>query len=407
MSINENRRILFLSALDFKEKSIQVIRKTPEYYAVKGWTVDYIVARDNVIGGNYSYEREINPEGVNVNRFYWPLLKYRSLNNRYIKLIFSKLASFMVIFLLAFKGYKKIRENDYDVIYGYELQGVLATFLLKPFLKKQKVVTRFQGTFINEMLEKKQKMRLLFNFDLIFALKIKSDLTIMTDDGTQGDIALKKIRGSNHLGKIKFWPNGVNVIEHNMWPDLSKDKLKIVSISRLVGWKRVDRCIKVIQQMVANGFTNFEYEIIGGGELKGDLEKMVESLSLTDYIKFSGALTHNEALDKLKDSQVFFSMYESSNVGNPLLEAIRANKIIVTLDNGDTGNWIKHKFNGLIYKPDSNYFYQAAKDLEELVLSDSKVNSILTNLSVTESEKLWVWDQRLSAELKAVNELIN
>jgi glycosyltransferase involved in cell wall biosynthesis len=192
-----------------------------------------------------------------------------------------------------------------------------------------------------------------------------------------------------------------------MWPDLSKDKLKIVSISRLVGWKRVDRCIKVIQQMVANGFTNFEYEIIGGGELKGDLEKMVESLSLTDYIKFSGALTHNEALDKLKDSQVFFSMYESSNVGNPLLEAIRANKIIVTLDNGDTGNWIKHKFNGLIYKPDSNYFYQAAKDLEELVLSDSKVNSILTNLSVTESEKLWVWDQRLSAELKAVNELIN
>jgi hypothetical protein len=168
MSINENRRILFLSALDFKEKSIQVIRKTPEYYAVKGWTVDYIVARDNVIGGNYSYEREINPEGVNVNRFYWPLLKYRSLNNRYIKLIFSKLASFMVIFLLAFKGYKKIRENDYDVIYGYELQGVLATFLLKPFLKKQKVVTRFQGTFINEMLEKKQKMRLLFNFDLIF-----------------------------------------------------------------------------------------------------------------------------------------------------------------------------------------------------------------------------------------------
>ena len=47
-------------------------------------------------------------------------------------------------------------------------------------------------------------------------------------------------------------------------------------------------------------------------------------------------------------------MYTSTNVGNPLLEAIRHNKIIVTLNNGDTGDWIKHRVSGLIYDVDDD-----------------------------------------------------
>lgn len=406
-NLNERKKILFLSGIDFKDKSIQVIRKTPEYYASSGWNVDYIVARDNVAGGNYSYEKEINPEGVNVSRFYWPIVKVRQMPNRYLKLFFSKIASLMVIFSLALQGYKKIKSGNYDVVYGYELHGVLALMLIKPFLKNEKIVTRFQGTFLNEMLENKQWLRLLFNADLILALKVKSDLTIMTDDGTEGDKALKKIRGIDNLGNTKFWTNGVNVIEHNNWPDISKDKIKIVSISRLVGWKRVDRCIKVVEQLVANGFTNFEYEIIGGGELKEKLEQMVKSLSLDPYVKFSGALPHHEALNRLKKSQIFFSMYDSSNVGNPLLEAIRANKIIVTLDNGDTGSWINHQINGLIYNPKYDFYEQAAQDIQNLVGNDMLREDMLKELNKMELEKLFTWNERLKNEEYEVLELFN
>lgn len=404
-NLNERKKILFLSGIDFKEKSIQVIRKTPEYYASCGWNVDYIVARDNVAGGNYSYEKEINPEGVNVSRFYWPIAKVRQMSNRYLKLIFSKIASLIVIFSLALQGYKKIKSGNYDVVYGYELHGVLALMLIKPFLKNEKIVTRFQGTFLNEMLENKQWLRLLFNADLILALKVKSDLTIMTDDGTEGDKALKKIRGVDNLGNIKFWTNGVNVIEHNNWPDISTERIKIVSISRLVGWKRVDRCIKVVEQLVANGFTNFEYEIIGGGDLKEKLEQMVKSLSLEPYVKFSGALPHHEALNILKKSQIFFSMYDSSNVGNPLLEAIRANKIIVTLNNGDTGSWIKHQINGLIYNPKDVFFEQAAIDIQTLVFDNILRKNMLDELYVVEKERLNTWDERLSKEETLVRTL--
>ena len=46
------RKILFVSALDFKEKSIQVIRKTPEAFAAADWDVDYLTARDYSRRGN-------------------------------------------------------------------------------------------------------------------------------------------------------------------------------------------------------------------------------------------------------------------------------------------------------------------------------------------------------------------
>ena len=64
-----NKKILFLSAIDFKDKSIQVIRKTPEAYRDHGFDVSYVVARDNVSDGNYFYEQEINPDNLKIKRF--------------------------------------------------------------------------------------------------------------------------------------------------------------------------------------------------------------------------------------------------------------------------------------------------------------------------------------------------
>lgn len=189
----KDKKILFLSALDFKEKSIQVIVKTPQAYADRGWQVDYIVARDNASNGSYFYEAEINPNGINVHRLYWPLGGLRAKLGRYLGLLLNKVASICVVFKLAFKARALLKDNFYDVVYGYEVQGVLALHILKSILpKRTKIITRFQGTFLNEMFVNSQYMRILFNIDLVLAIRLSSDLLIMTDDGTQGDQAVKK-----------------------------------------------------------------------------------------------------------------------------------------------------------------------------------------------------------------------
>jgi glycosyltransferase involved in cell wall biosynthesis len=400
------KKILFLSGLDFKEKSIQVIVKTPEAYVNDGWIVDYVVARDNCPNGNYFYENEINPLGVNVNRLYWPFPVLRTTKNRFFSLLLSKISSIITIFNLFKYAKNHIKKVKYDVIYGYELQGVLALMLLKILTNfGAKTVTRFQGTFLNEMFENKQYLRILFNLDLFLAIKSKSDLIIMTNDGTRGDKALTKIKG-NTIYNSRFWVNGVDEYAN----EFSNEKIiskpvRFLSVSRLVGWKRVDRGIQIIKSLVDSGFENLIYTIVGEGECRCELEDLVKELNLQKHVIFAGGIKNSEVKNYFLDSNFFISMYDSSNVGNPLLEAIRSHNCIITLDNGDTADWVVHKKNGLIYNPKFFSPNLIAEDILEVLKNGSTYSKIISEIKITEKEKLWTWSDRLKAEIEAVHGL--
>lgn len=409
-----SKQILFLSGLDFKEKSIQVIRKTPEAYRDAGWSVTYIVARDNCRTGNYFYEDEINPENIDIIRFYWSFLKLRGLKNRYINLIFSKLASFLVIIQLFYKALKIVRKKEIDVIYGYEIQGVLALRILSFFVDKKIVkIKRFQGSFLYEMLSNNQKARLLFNFDAYYALKVKAHLTIMTDDGTQGDKAYDLIcKNKNEL--FRFYVNGVDNFKYS--PERAEEikkqyhlnnKVVFLSVSRLVKWKHVERNIEIVKNLRDQGFSNFRYIIIGEGDQRDYLLELIEKYQLEEYVILVGGVKQQEVNNYLAIASFFFSMYDSSNVGNPLLEAIRANKFIITLNNGDTGKWIQHKYNGLIYDMSEDFTEQATIDLLAILNDISKYKEILEHVGKIADKKLWTWQQRLEQEIMDIEQLLD
>lgn len=121
------RSILFLSADDFKEKSIQVIRKTPEAYVNAGWNVTYIVLRDSSLKGNYYYETPISIDGVKIIRKEIPLTKLlNAINNGLIVLIIIRLRRYLAILYLIIYGYKYLKKENYDILYGYEQPGSVA-----------------------------------------------------------------------------------------------------------------------------------------------------------------------------------------------------------------------------------------------------------------------------------------
>ena len=102
-------RVLFLSSLDFKEKSIAVIRKTPEAYVAAGWDVTYIVARDTAANGNYSYEAVIDPEGMRIERFRWPIPRIRERLRGPLLAAAMQVAWYGVVAKLAWKGFGEVR----------------------------------------------------------------------------------------------------------------------------------------------------------------------------------------------------------------------------------------------------------------------------------------------------------
>jgi glycosyltransferase involved in cell wall biosynthesis len=412
--LSKSKSILFLSAIDFKEKSIQVILKTPEAFLERGWAVNYIVARDNSKSGNYFYEREITPKNINVIRFYYPLTKLKNLiSNHLLNTIISKISGFLVIIKLTSIGYKFIKRNKVSVLYGYEYHGVLALNFLKQMglLKGIKTVARYQGTWLNMYHEQNRKFKLLLNLDAILAFKVRTDLCIMTNDGTQGDRVFKRYNGKD---KFEFWINGVDEqkLDFIYFQDLiekykKNEETLLLSVSRLEGWKRIDRNIKIVSKIInLLPQANIKYLIVGEGNMSSDLQKLVENEGLKNYVEFVGGIPNNEIKKYLNVSDVFFSMYELSNVGNPLLEAIRAHKIIFTLNNGDTSKWIKHKQNGFIYNESDDFVNFAAIDFIELLSNDNLRTSILNGVKLTERELLWTWEERFNKEVETVLNLI-
>ncbi|RZL50382.1 MAG: glycosyltransferase [Pedobacter sp.] len=419
---NQIKKILFLSADDFKEKSIQVIRKTPEAYLAAGWEVHYIVVRDSSNKGNYYYERIINIDGIHIQRIEapgTPILNW--LQNRYLVTLFIRVRRYLGIIYLILEGIKQLKKHNFDILYGYEQPGATAAKFINSlgFAKNTKLVLRFQGVvFVKEWIHNKLWFRRVANFDTFYALKGPSDLCIMTNDGSCGDKVLNEINAKHK--QIAFWSNGVDK------PILSDEKIKnlellhksnneflFVSVSRLDDHKRVDRCITFINELVnASPQLNFKYLIVGEGAKRKSFEKMVEELGLEKKICFIGAVNQSDIGYYLYIADVFISMYESSNVGNPLLEAIRSNKIILTLNNGDTGSWITHMKTGLIYNVNDqedlqqSTYKKMSEDVLYLINNSEVVESIKHNLSQFSKTKLWTWTDRFKAEIEKVNSLI-
>lgn len=243
------------------------------------------------------------------------------------------------------------------------------------------------------------------------AMRFKPDLCIMTDDGTRGNYFFEK---RDHIKNFHFWINGVDeqLLPEDEYAEIEKkyregNKFLFLSVCRLESWKRVDRIIETVSVLVnKKGFRDLKYLIIGDGPEKQNLMKMVKSENLSSYVDFIGAVVQEEVKKYLNAADIFFSTYDLSNVGNPLLEAIKANKIIFTLNNGETARWIKHKKNGFIFEVDDRLYENMAGEAINVLNDPVLRKEIIDNVQIQSGVRIWSWKERFNAELKEVENLL-
>lgn len=423
--VEKQAKILFLSGVDFKEKSIQVIRKTPEAYRDAGWEVHYAVGRDNSRAGDYFYERIINPPGIQIHRFVIPFASLHALFKLSVwQAFWFRIRTWLMILRLAIIAVKLSRTHKFNIIYGYEIPGVLAVRIVRAlgFYKRSKFVTRFQGVlFVKEWLRKNQAFRKFTNVDALMALRTKADLVVMTNDGSQGVQVLAKLRSPNK--NILFVTNGVDVpvfdshmlqqAIDNYYDKRGKGHWYFLSVSRLDNHKRIDRSLRLLAVLVNEfKFINFTFTIIGGGYERQFLEELTSELKLNNFVRFLGPMHFDLVKYHFSLSDVFFSMYTSTNVGNPLLEAIRHNILIVTLANGDTGEWIEHGVNGLIFPVNDDAdlkaddYLRMANELKSVLQQPVVYSRMKSNLKLLETTKIWTWQERMRFEVDQVSKLL-
>jgi glycosyltransferase involved in cell wall biosynthesis len=401
------RKILLISALDIwslgGKAGAQSLWKTLDGYQDYGWEVIFLTSNKD-----RGRDKKLVDKKIKIIRFDFQILK---------KLFRIKIIEFLArnlwwvyfqtaAFLL---GFKVARKERVEVFYGYEVYGAMTAKILSWIFKKP-VVSRFQGTLLSKYLDGGWRWRLRYWWHIL-ALKTKVDLLIMTNDGTRGDLVLRNL--SADMSKVKFWVNGVDKSIFNQKNDGMglREDLNIphncrilLSVSRLEKWKRVDRIIKALP-LVLNKMPDVKLLIVGEGNDKKFLEGLVRKLGVGKSVLFLGTVPH-DFLGKYYDiADIFVSMYDISNVGNPLLEAMSCGKCVVSLDVGDTNKFVMDGRTGVLIKIPSE------KEISEVILKllndKDKMNYLGKGAKNFADKNIWTWEKRIDSELKEVRKLLN
>ena len=139
-------------------------------------------------------------------------------------------------------------------------------------------------------------------------------------------------------------PSGIDKAEIiQRIPCQNRGKIKVLTCANFKKRKNIDKLIEACKRL-----EGFELTVIGDGKIRKNLEKLDKN------VKFTGRLSHDKVLEKMRDGDVFILPSVGETFGMVYLEAMSQGCITVcTKDDGIAGI-IKNGENGFLTFPISN-----------------------------------------------------
>jgi len=207
---------------------------------------------------------------------------------------------------LFFNALPFIVKEPYDVVHcHFGPNGLIGAKLKSLGLLKGPLITTFHGyditTYLNE--NGSNIYNPLFNYGDIFLPISNKWSEKLIDLGCQED-------------KIRVHRMGVNINDFdNIDKKTSLDKVKIVTIARLVEKKGVYYGIKAVSKLIKER-KNIEYLIIGDGPLRNMLEKLIKDEGCDSNISLLGWKDQAEIISNLANADILLQPSVTSEDGD-------------------------------------------------------------------------------------------
>lgn len=130
----------------------------------------------------------------------------------------------------------------------------------------------------------------------------------------------------------------------------AKDKNSLLWVGRFLNWKHPDATIWVAKQLKDAGYS-FHLNLIGRGEMEGEIRQMIGDNGLWDCVNLLGAMSPQQVRKYMEQSGILlFTSDRQEGWGAVLNEAMNSGCAIAASDSaGAVPYLIQHEKNGLIY----------------------------------------------------------
>lgn len=135
---------------------------------------------------------------------------------------------------------------------------------------------------------------------------------------------------------------------------------RILTVARLNKQKNLDSLIKALEN------SELELEIIGGGELREELEQLASHLGVK--VLFSGRLPHERLPERMANARIFVLCSHYEGLSSALLEAMACGMTVVGSNVPGIKEVITDGVNGLLAEPDPKSLREA---IDRLVSDNS------------------------------------
>ena len=84
----------------------------------------------------------------------------------------------------------------------------------------------------------------------------------------------------------------------------AKDKNRIISVGMLYFEKKQDITIKAMKELIKK-YPELKLTIVGDGEERENLEKLVNDLGLSNFVEFTGHIKNDKVMELMSKSYIF------------------------------------------------------------------------------------------------------
>jgi glycosyltransferase involved in cell wall biosynthesis len=300
-------------------------------------------------------------------------------------------------------------EDPPDVIYSCSPWCSLVAWRAATRFRAVHVARRF-GTVLYEYMRGKPRLMTDALYVEALCYRLPLDLLVMGNDGTYGD------RVARHYGcprdKLRFWTNGINKELYDPHFDgasfrrrlgFAADTPLILALSRLAGWKRLDRALEVMKYLKATR-GDARLLVVGSGEKEGELKALARSLAVDDAVRFLGPIEHREVGDYCNGCDIYLQLFDLTNRCNPLFEAMVCGRPVITMDDPSIDDMITHEKTGLRVKPAD--IAQAARYIVELLQDHERARRLGAAARNHILQSFQTWPARIEMEVQTVLQLV-